>query len=168
MKKLSFAVAMIAAVSLVVTPVAPAFAQKDDSRYLPAVQQAALTKSEARQKIVAHAERGEAAILSKAQVDQLARTNPKLHAKLMTAYNSGTVPSLTPAEKKMLVATTKSNLAQYKAAGDPLSLGAGIGVAHAAAISALGWFVIGFIGLAVLLILLYWFAPQLFRSPRMS
>jgi hypothetical protein len=156
MKKLNFAVAMLAAVSMVVTPVVPSFAQEVD-RYAPAMQQQVVSKMDTRQKIARHAERGEAAILSKAQVDRLARTNPKLHARLMAAYNNGTVPSLTQAEKKMLASVTQSNLKQYKAAGDPITLSTGV------IITAFGWFAIGLIGVVALLIFLNWVAPHLFR-----
>jgi hypothetical protein len=156
MKKLSFAVAMLAAVSMVVTPVAPSLAQEVD-RYAPAMQQQAVSKMDTRQKIAHHAARGEAAILSKAQVDRLARTNPKLHARLMAAYNSGTVPSLTQSEKKMLAATTQANLKEYKAGGP-----AGV-LAPALAITAFGWFAFGLIGFVALLIFLYWVAPNIFR-----
>ncbi len=162
MKKLNFAVAMIAAVSMVVTPVAPSFAQ-DDSRFMPKVQESVLKgKQASREKIVAHAQRGEAAIVSKAQMDRIAKTNSKLHARLMAAYNSGTVPSLSAAEKKMLVATTKSNLEQYKAAGP-------VQYAVAAAWLAPGaWFAIGLLGLVAIFIFLYFFFPQLFRAGRTS
>jgi hypothetical protein len=159
MKKLNFAVAMVAAVSMVVTPVVPSFAQEAD-RYAPAMQQQVVSKTDTRNKIARHAERGEAAILSKAQVDRLARTNPKLHARLMAAYNNGTVPSLTQSEKKMLAATTQANLKDYKA-GDP-----GL-VATGAVLTAGFWFAIGLIGVVALLIFLYWVAPNIFR-PRTS
>lgn len=161
MKKLNFAVAMIAAVSMVVTPVAPSFAQ-DDSRFMPKVQELVVSKADARGKVVRHAERGEAAIVSKAQMDRIAKINPKLHARLMAAYNAGTVPSLSAAEKKMLVATTKSNLQQYKA-GFAVETYAVSSVWLAAG----AWFAIGLIGVVAFLIFLYIVAPQLFR-PRVS
>jgi len=161
MKKLNFAVAMLAAASMVVTPVAPSFAM-DDSRYLPKVQESVVKgKQTSRDKIIAHAQAGEAAIVSKAQMDRLAKTNPKLHARLMAAYNAGTVPSLSAAEKKMLVATTKSNLEQYKA-GMP----APVYVAGTAWLAAGAWFAIGLIGIAAILIFIYFFFPQLFRGAR--
>ncbi len=159
MKKLNFAVAMVAAVSMVVTPVVPSFAQEAD-RYAPAMQQQVVSKTDTRNKIARHAERGEAAILSKAQVDRLARTNPKLHARLMAAYNSGAVPSLTQSEKKMLAATTQANLKDYKA-GDPGLVGTAV------VLTAGFWFAIGLIGVVALLIFLYWVAPHIFR-PRTS
>jgi hypothetical protein len=163
MKKLNFAVAMIAAVSMVVTPVAPSFAQ-DDSRFMPKVQESVVKgKQASREKIVAHAQRGEAAIVSKAQMDRIAKTNPKLHARLMAAYNAGTVPSLSVSEKKMLVATTNSNLEQYKA-----GLPAPAYVAGSAWLAAGAWFAIGLIGVAALLIFLYVFFPQIFRAARTS
>jgi hypothetical protein len=159
MKKLNFAVAMLAAVSMVVTPVVPSFAQEAD-RYAPSMQQQAVSKMDTRRKIAHHAERGEAAILSKAQVDRLARTNPKLHARLMAAYTNGTVPSLTQSEKKMLASTTQANLKDYKA-GDPGLIGTSV------ALTAGFWFAIGLIGVVALLIFLYWVAPNIFR-PRTS
>jgi hypothetical protein len=162
MKKLNFAVAMVAAVSMVVTPVAPSFAQ-DDSRFMPKVQEAVVSKTDARGKVMRHAERGEAAIVSKVQMDRIAKTNPKLHARLMAAYNAGTVPSLSASEKKMLVATTQANLEQYKA-GLPAPVYAAGGVWLAAG----AWLAIGLIGVAALLIFLYFFAPQLFRAARTS
>jgi hypothetical protein len=163
MKKTSFVVAMLACISMVVTPVAPSFAQ-DDSRFMPKVQESVVKgKQESRERIVAHAQAGEAAIVSKAQMDRLAKSNPKLHARLMAAYNAGTVPSLSAAEKKMLVATTKSNLEQYKAgmAIETYAVGS-------AWLAAGAWFAIGLIGVAALLIFLYVFFPQLFRAARTS
>lgn len=158
MKVLSLAVAMLAAVSMVVTPVAPSFAQGlDDSRYMPKVQAQSVTAKASRQKITAHAERGEAAILSKAQMDRLAKSDPKLHARLMTAYDNGSVPSLTPKEKKMLTAMTQSNLETYKAGGDPVTLGTGLVLAGGA------WFAVGFLAVVAFLIFLYFVAPSLFR-----
>jgi len=162
MKTISFAVAMLAAISMVVTPVAPSIASEAMENRIPQVVQPSVTKAgTSRQKIAAHAERGEAAILSKAQMDRLAKSNPKLHARLMAAYNNGTVPTLTAGEKKMLTAATRANLASYKAAGDPITLGG------AAAITAFGWFAIGLLGIVALFIFLYWVAPHLFR-PRTS
>jgi hypothetical protein len=162
MKKLNFAVAMIAAVSMVVTPVAPSFAQ-DDGRFMPKVQQSVVAKTDARGKVVRYAERGEAAILSKAQMDRIAKANPKLHARLMAAYNSGTVPSLSAAEKKMLVATTKQNLEQYKAGYAVESY-----IAASAWLAPGAWFALGLIGVVALFIFLYIFFPQLFRAGRTS
>jgi hypothetical protein len=160
MRKLNFAVAMIAAVSMVVTPVAPSFAQ-DDSRFMPKVQTQAVSKKDTREKIAAHAARGEAAILSKAQMDRLARTNLKLHARLMAAYSTGTVPKLSAAEKKMLASTTQANLEQYKAGGlDPATVAV-------ASLTVGFWFAIGLIGVVAFIIFLHWVAPHLFR-PRTS
>lgn len=161
MKKLSFVIAMLAALSMVVTPVAPSFAseagESGTSRF---VEPQATKSKQVRQQIAAHAQRGDAAILSKAQVDRLAATNPKLHAKLMKAYNAGTAPSLTPTEKKMLTAKTNANLEQYKA-GNPAYVG---GVA---ALSGGAIFIVFFLGGIALLLLLYLIAPELFR-PRQA
>ena len=162
MKTVNFAVAMLAAVSMVVTPVAPSFAfDAPGGRAEQVAKLQAVTAKSTHQKIATHAERGEAAILSKAQVDRLATTNPKLHARLMAAYNSGTVPSLTAKEKKMLIATTQANLKQYKA-GDPRIVGT------AAVLSAGGWFVVGFLVVVALLMFLHIFAPSVFYRPRLS
>ena len=110
MKTMSFAVAMIAAISMVVTPVAPSFAfDLSSSRAAQAAKPQAVNTKLTRQTIATHAERGEAAILSKVQMDRLAASNPKLHARLMAAYNSGTVPAMTAKEKKMLTAITQAN-----------------------------------------------------------
>ena len=163
MKTVNFAVAMLAAISMVVTPVAPSFAfDAPGGRAEQVAKPQAVSAKSTRQKIATHAERGEAAILSKAQVDRLATTNPKLHARLMAAYNSGTVPSLTAKEKKMLIATTQANLKQYKA-GDPGGI-----VGTAAVLSVGGWFVVGFLVVVVLLMFLHIFAPSVFYRPRLS
>jgi hypothetical protein len=159
MKKLSLAVAMLAAASMVVAPVAPSFASEaGESAALRYVAPQAMTSKQVHQRIVAHAQRGEAAILSKSQLDRLAATHPKLHAKLMMAYNTGTVPSLTAKEKKMLTAQTQANLEQYKA-GNP----AAVHLGTAAVLSGGAWFVIGFLGVVAFLLFLYFFTPNLFR-----
>jgi hypothetical protein len=132
MRKLSFIVAVLAAISTVVVPVAPA---------------SAATGATTEQKLIRHAERGEAAILSKAQLDRLAKANPALHTKLMTAYQTNSVPSLTPVEKKAVQKLTDRNLSEYKA-----------GYAYAAApvlLAGLGWIPVALIGF-VLLLILWW------------
>lgn len=157
MKKLSFVAAMFAALSMVVTPVAPSFASEaGESGKLRYVEPQTLKSKHVRQKIAMHAERGEAAILSKAQLDRLAATNPKLHAKLMTAYNTGTVPSLSATEKKMLTAKTNANLEEYKA-GNPVHVGT------AAALSGGAWFAVGFLAVVAFILFLYFVAPNIFR-----
>lgn len=164
MKRTSFALAVLAALSMIVSPVAPAYAAGGDAGGTPAQTSSAKPAKKAklsaerqqiRSKIAAHAERGEAAILSKAQVDRLKVTNPKLHAKIMAAYYSNTIPELSPAEKKMLHATTQKNLAQYKA-GDP---GAGLLWGGSTAFGVAGWFVVGFIVFVLFLVILDWMQP---------
>lgn len=156
MKKASFVVAMFAAVSMVVTPVTPV--QASEPGESGASRFVAATAAQPRQKIASHAQKGEAAILSKAQVDQLAKTNPKLHARLMAAYNSGTVPTLSAAEKKMLASVTQSNLEQYKA-GNPYAFGVG-----GAALASGGWFVVGLIAFVALLLFFFSINPSIFRA----
>ena len=157
MKVLSLAVAMLAAVSMVVTPVAPSFA-RDWRRPLHAEGQAqSVTTKASRQKIAAHAARGEAAILSKAQMDRLAKSDPKLHARLMTAYNNGSVPSLTPKEKKMLTAMTQSNLESVQGGRGPDHPG------QRRCARRRRWFAVGFLAVVAFLIFLYFVAPSIFR-----
>jgi len=156
MKKASFVVAMLAAVSMVLAPMTPVQASEPGesgmSRFV------AMTGAQPRQKIASHAQKGEAAILTKAQVAQIAKTNPKLHARLMAAYNSGTVPVLSASEKKMLASATQSNLEQYKA-GNPFAFGAGT-----AALAAGGWFVVGLIAFVALLLFIFSINPSVFRG----
>lgn len=178
MKAISFSIAMLAAASMVVSPVSPSYAaaakrekasdnvgiaqsienglgaalktaQRHASVAAPAQPKVERTK---RVQVAKHAQRGEAAILSKAQVDRLAVTNPELHSKLMTAYRNNAVPALTAGEKKILSAMTSANLASYKA-GFPAE-----STATAALLSGGGWFVVAFIVIVVLL-LLWNFSP---------
>jgi hypothetical protein len=102
MRKTGFALAMIATIAMTVVPVAPSFA-------------AAPAPKSAEQKFVDHARRGDIAILSTAQMRAIAQSNPKLHAKLMRAYETSTVPRLTAAEKKYVRDVTQKNLATFKA-----------------------------------------------------
>lgn len=67
------------------------------------------------QSVAKSAARGDAVILSQAQMNQLATSSPALHAKLSTAYQNGTVPKLTRAEKAMLANMTAGNLDAFKA-----------------------------------------------------
>ncbi len=152
MRKASFVLAVLAAMSMVVTPVAPSYAAGTTG----APVTVGAEKQKIRQQIATHAERGEAAILSKAQVDRLAVTNPKLHAKVMAAYRSNTIPQLTPGEKKILQAATNKNLSAYKAGAYGFPIGA---FAGSASFAALGWIAIGFIGFVLILILAEMAAP---------
>ena len=131
------AFAVLAAVSLVLSPVAPAFAANG-------IAPAAITHDRAKAKIVRHAERGEAAILTKAQMDRLARTNPSLHRKVMVAYRTNTIPKVTAAEKRLLVRMSARNLESFKAGS--------VAVAAAAGPPAI---VVAFMLLVLLLIMLY-------------
>jgi hypothetical protein len=141
MKKISFALALLAAISIVVQPVAPAYATMADEPVqsaplqkfdLPTVQRAlvavqtldefildAQIDRETREKLAHHAGQGEAAILSRVQIDYLARTNPTLHAKLMSAYRTMSVPNLTADEKQFVDRMTSANLATFKAGTEP-------------------------------------------------
>lgn len=125
---------LLAAMAMVIVPVTPS----------------AAADGAARQGIVRAAENENVGILSQSQVDALARSNPKLHAKLMDAYKANTAPQLTPAEKKLVTGMTKKNLAEYKAgspAAAPIFLSSGAWLAGA------GWLVFAFIGLVALVIL---------------
>jgi hypothetical protein len=102
MRKTGFALAMLAALTMTVVPVAPSFA-------------AAPAPKSTEQKFIDHAKRGDIAVLSKAQMRALAQSNPKLHAKLMKAYEANSVPSLSPAEKRYVRDLTQKNLDNFKA-----------------------------------------------------
>jgi hypothetical protein len=139
--KLGMAFAVLAAVSLVISPVAPAFAANG-------VAPAAMTQAQLRAKIATHAERGEAAILTKRQLDQLARVNPGLHRKVMTAYRTSTIPKVTPAERRVLAGMTSRNLESFRA-GSLTFMGATLGSSGVPPI------VVAFILIVLLLIVLY-------------
>jgi hypothetical protein len=128
MNRFRFALAVLAALGIVFEPVAPSFATTTADDQIaplstmttgdPLVYQVAATGVDSaalRQRIVSHAERGNAAILSAQQMESLATSNPALYAKLMTAYRSNTMPSLTPDEKKLMRQMTARNLTQFKA-----------------------------------------------------
>jgi hypothetical protein len=105
MRKMGLALALVACVSMTVVPVAPSFAAT------PAPKSA----QSAKQALADHAARGEAIILSKAQLDRLATTNKVLHAKIVKAHETGTVPKLTASEKKQMRTMTAGNLDEFKA-----------------------------------------------------
>jgi len=139
MKSLSFALALLAVVGIVVQPVAPAFALTADEPvlstqlhgpHLPHIQRDLVvgeTLDEfilnaqmdrvTREKLADHAQLGEAAILSPAQMDDLARTHPQLRTKLMNAYRTTSIPKLTAPEKKLVAQMTAENLSAFKAGG---------------------------------------------------
>jgi hypothetical protein len=103
LKRLSLALALLAAASLVISPVAPAYAH------------AVKSEKAKTEWIAGQAKKGNIAILSTQQMRVLAVTNPKLHAKLWTAYQKGSVPKLTRGEKKYVTAVTTKNLKQFAA-----------------------------------------------------
>lgn len=102
---------------MTVVPVAPSFAASE----APAPK-AATSAQTAKQKLANHAARGEAIILSQAQLDRLATTNKALHAKIVKAHQTGTVPKLTAAEKKQMRVMTAGNLDAFKAGWDPATV----------------------------------------------
>jgi hypothetical protein len=101
LKRLSLALALLAAASLVISPVAPAYA---------ASMKSAKAKTEW---IASHAKKGNIAILSTQQMRVLAVTNPRLHAKLWAAYQKSSVPKLTRGERKYVAAVTTKNLDRF-------------------------------------------------------
>ena len=103
MRKISFALALLASVSMTIIPVTPS-------------QAASPARSAPAQELVAtHAANGNLAVLSPEQMDQLARTNPRLHAKLQTASVKGTVPKLSASEKQLVRKMTAQNMDQIRA-----------------------------------------------------
>jgi sensor c-di-GMP phosphodiesterase-like protein len=103
LKRLSLALALLAAASLVISPVAPAYA-------------ASIKSDKAKTEWIAkQAKSGNIAILSTKQMSVLAKANPKLHAKLWAAYQNNTVPNLTTTERKAVAAATTNNLQHFKA-----------------------------------------------------
>jgi len=76
-------------------------------------------RTDAREKLASHAARGEAAILSRAQMDELSRTRPALYAKLMRAYRTASTPNLTAEEKKLVDRLTAGNIEAFKAGTFP-------------------------------------------------
>ena len=143
MKSISFALALLAALGIVVHPVAPAYAvtidepiekaliQKAGSQIQPALVVGETLDEfilntqippDVRETLANRAGHGEAAILSQAQMNDLARTHPALHAKLMNAYRTLSIPKLTPAEKKLVDQMTAGNLDAFKA-GFPAECG---------------------------------------------
>ncbi len=104
MRSVSFAIALLAMVGVVMQPVVPAYAAKIDSfkqnhsgaagassglavtdQTLDEFMLDAQISAQMRDKLAAHAARGEAAILSRTQMDELAQTHPALYGKLMRA-----------------------------------------------------------------------------------
>src|SRR3954468_11574672 len=98
MKKLSLALAVAAALSTVVVPIAPASAAT------------AVARTASHGALANHAERGNAIILSQTQLNGLARSNPQLHAKLMAAYRTNSIPQLSKGEKRTVQAITQKNM----------------------------------------------------------
>jgi hypothetical protein len=98
---------------MTVLPVAPSYA---------ATPSAPKSAQAAKQSIVDHARRGDVVILSQTQMNRLAATHPRLHAKLAAAHQAGKVPKLTAAEKKLVRTMTAGNLDAYKAGWDPATV----------------------------------------------
>lgn len=143
MRSVSFAIALLAMVGVVIQPVVPAYAAKIDgfkqnhsgavgaSSGLAVTDQTldefmldAQISAQMRDKLAAHAARGEAAIMSRKQMDELAQTHPALYGKLMRAYRTASVPNLTADEKKLVDKMTAENIAAFKA-GSAVQLGCG-------------------------------------------
>lgn len=101
--RFAFVLSVLAATAMVVLPAAPAFAS---------VERPAAASN---QLIYDHAVRGNVAVLSPEQMGALAVSNPKLHAKLVAAHQNGSVPKLTPAEKRTVKQLTAQNLDAIKA-----------------------------------------------------
>lgn len=106
MRKVSFALALLATVSMTLIPVTPSYA---------ASRARAETPSEL---VVKHASHGNLAVLSQAQMAELARTHPRLHARLAAAAAKGTVPKLSKAERKLVRSMTAQNMNDIKAGVD--------------------------------------------------
>ncbi|HET9904667.1 MAG TPA: hypothetical protein VFQ27_13315 [Xanthobacteraceae bacterium] len=103
MRKMSFALALLASVSMTFIPVAPSYAA------------APARASSANELVVKHAAKGNLAVLSQAQMNALARTHPSLHARLAKAAANGTVPKLSKAERRLLNNLTAQNMDDIKA-----------------------------------------------------
>jgi hypothetical protein len=109
MRKTGFALALLSAIAMTVAPITPSFAAAKQDR------------SAAQQALVNHAARGDVIVLSQPQMDQLAVSNPALHAKLAAAHQAGQVPALTKAEKQTVNALTQQNMADIKAGAWPVA-----------------------------------------------
>jgi hypothetical protein len=101
--RFGFVLTVLSALAMAMLPAMPSFA----------AQRAPLTASQ--QALVDHAVRGDVVVLSPEQMMSLAQSNPALHAKLTAAHNTGTVPKLTPAEKRIVAGLTAQNLDALKA-----------------------------------------------------
>jgi hypothetical protein len=108
MKKLGFVLALFAAFSMTVLPVAPSYA--------------AAPKASAEQALADHAARGNIAVLSQAQLSALAASNPALYSKITTARDTGKVPHFTAAEKQTLRGMTAQNMDAFKAGDAGLTI----------------------------------------------
>lgn len=100
--------ALLATVSMTAVPVAPSLA-------------ATSKPVTAEQKMANYARKGDLAILSQAQMSVLAQTSPTLHAKLLKASQTGTVPKLNAAEKAQVRQLTAANIDAFRA-GDPATV----------------------------------------------
>jgi hypothetical protein len=123
MKKLGLLLAFLACVSFSVTPMVPAAA--------------APSRAETEQRLASHVARGELVVVTPAQMERLAATHPRLHAKLEAASRDGTAPRMTAGERRIVAAMTAENLDQLKAGWAPA-----------------GWIIVG-IAAAILLVILW-------------
>lgn len=101
--RFGFVLTLLSAMAMTVLPAMPSFA----GTRAPV--------SAANQALADHAARGDIVVLSQEQMGALALSNPALHAKLWTAHQNGTVPKLTPAEKRTVAALTAQNMDAIKA-----------------------------------------------------
>jgi hypothetical protein len=131
--------ALLAVVGVVVQPTVPAYATASDGfvrssqtrqdlrEWQPLLAGQTLDEfildaqisPDVRAKLADRAAYGEAAILSQAQMRDMAQTHPALYAKLMRAYRTATTPNLTADEKALVTELTAGNIEAFKA-GSPI------------------------------------------------
>ncbi|HZT27198.1 MAG TPA: hypothetical protein VFA57_15980 [Pseudolabrys sp.] len=99
MRKFGLLLALVATLSLTFLQIAPSFASEHADRG----------------RLLDLARRGDIAIVTSAQMQLLAQSNPRLHAKLQAAYQLQTPPQLTAAEKAVVHRLTRTNVRQIKA-----------------------------------------------------
>jgi hypothetical protein len=139
MKRTGFVLAFVATVSMTVLPATPSFAA------MPVTRSIANLQTTLADQAAAHVRSGDLAVLSPAQMTALARSNPNLHSKLLRASKAGTMPSLTPSEKRLVRSLSARNVDSVKAG----------------AVWVPGWVIVVLVAIPVLLIL-WW----LFMKPR--
>jgi hypothetical protein len=101
--RFGFVLTVLSALAMAVLPAMPSFA----------AQRAPVSATN--QTLADHAARGDIVVLSPEQMSALAFSNPALHAKLTATHNTGSVPKLTPAEKRIVTALTAQNMDAIKA-----------------------------------------------------